>query len=36
VNVNCLDAPPELSVDEFDGRNWEQSKARLDDSKAGS
>ena len=35
VNVNCLDAPPELSVDQFDGRNWEQSKARLDDSKAG-
>ena len=36
VNVNCLDVPPELSVDQFDGRNWEQSKARLDDSKAGS
>ena len=27
--------PPELSVDQFDGRNWEQSKARLDDSKTG-
>ena len=30
VNVNCLDEAPELSVEQFDGRNWEQAKARLD------
>ena len=30
VNVNCLDDAPELSVQQFDGRNWEQAKARLD------
>ena len=30
VNVNCLDDAPELSVEQFDGRNWEQAKARLD------
>jgi len=30
VNVNCLDEAPELSVEPFDGRNWEQAKARLD------
>ena len=30
VNVNCLDDAPELSVEQFDGRNWAQAKARLD------
>ena len=30
VNANCLDAPVELAVEEFDGRNWEQAKAVLD------
>jgi hypothetical protein len=36
VNVNCLDQVPELSVQQFDGRNWEQAKARLDDERPGS
>ena len=36
VNVNCLDEPPELSVEQFDGRNWEQAKARLDGEQAAS
>jgi hypothetical protein len=36
VNVNCLDAAPELSVEQFDGRNWEQAKARLDGERAAS
>ena len=31
VNANCLDEPPELAVEEFDGRNWERAKANLDD-----
>jgi len=30
VNVNCLDQEPELYVEQFDGRNWERAKARLD------
>ena len=30
VNANCLDAPVDLSIERFDGRNWEQAKARLD------
>ncbi len=30
VNAHCLDDPLELSVEPFDGRNWEQAKARLD------
>ena len=36
VNVNCLDEAPELSVEQFDGRNWEQAKARLDGEQAAS
>ena len=36
VNVNCLDDAPELSVQQFDGRNWEQAKARLDGGQAAS
>jgi hypothetical protein len=36
VNVNCLDQVPELSVQQFDGRNWEQAKARLDGERHGS
>jgi hypothetical protein len=36
VNVNCLDEAPELSVEQFDGRNWEQAKARLDGERAAS
>lgn len=34
VNANCLDVPPELAVEPFDGRNWETAKARLDAGKA--
>jgi hypothetical protein len=30
VNANCFDAPVDLSIEQFDGRNWEQAKARLD------
>ena len=30
VNANCLDQAPEVLVEQFDGRNWEQAKARLD------
>ncbi len=29
VNANCLDAPVELAVEQFDGRNWEQAAASL-------
>ena len=36
VNANCLDEAPELSVEQFDGRNWEQAKARLDGEQAAS
>ncbi len=28
VNAHCLDDPPELAVEQFDGRNWDQAKAR--------
>jgi hypothetical protein len=31
VNGRCLDEPVDLAVTRFDGRNWEQAKARLDD-----
>ena len=30
VNPNCFDQPVELAVTRFDGRNWDQAKARLD------
>ena len=30
VNANCLDQPPDLALEQFDGRNWEQARARLD------
>jgi len=30
VNANCLDEPLDLAIEQFDGRNWEQAKARLD------
>ena len=30
VNAYCLDAPVELEIETFDGRNWEQAKANLD------
>jgi hypothetical protein len=30
VNANCLDEPPPLALEEFDGRNWSAAKAKLD------
>ena len=30
VNPNCLDEAVELAVTQFDGRNWDAAKARLD------
>ena len=30
LNANCFDAPVELSVEKFDGRRWDEAKARLD------
>ena len=30
LNAHCLDEPVELSVQRFDGANWEQAKANLD------
>ena len=35
VNAHCLDEPPELAIEAFDGRNWEAAKARLDGEQAG-
>ena len=35
VNANCLDVPPKLDVETFDGRNWSAAKARLDAGEAG-
>ena len=33
VNANCLEKPVDLSIEKFDGRDWESAKAALDDSK---
>lgn len=30
VNGHCLDDPPELTIEGFDGRDWERAKANLD------
>ena len=30
LNANCFDVRVGLSVEEFDGRHWEEAKARLD------
>ena len=30
VNANCLDDPPALQIEAFDGRDWENAKAALD------
>jgi hypothetical protein len=35
VNANCLDQPLELAIERFDGRNWDQAKARLDAESSG-
>ena len=31
INAHCLDTPIDLAIEHFDGRNWEQAKAALDD-----
>lgn len=36
VNAHCLDKPPALAIEQFDGRHWDQAKARLDGDRAGS
>jgi hypothetical protein len=30
LNANCFDEPVALAVEQFDGRHWEEAKARLD------
>ena len=30
VNAYCLDDPPQLTIEPFDGRNWDRAKASLD------
>src|SRR4029453_9425359 len=30
LNANCFDTTVELSVEEFDGRHWDEAKAQLD------
>lgn len=30
VNAHCLDEMPTLTIEAFDGANWEQAKANLD------
>jgi hypothetical protein len=34
VNAKCLDHPVELEIEHFDGRQWENAKARLDGEQA--
>ena len=29
LNANCLDEPPELAVEPFDGANWEAAAGKL-------
>ena len=29
VNANCLDKPVELSIEKFDGRDWEEAAKKL-------
>jgi hypothetical protein len=35
VNANCLDEAVELEIEQFNGRHWENAKARLDGEQAG-
>jgi hypothetical protein len=35
LNARCLDEPVELEIEQFDGREWESAKARLDDEQTG-
>jgi hypothetical protein len=30
INARCLDEPVELTIEPFDGRNWQSAKADLD------
>lgn len=30
LNAHCLDEPPELRIERFDGKNWERARATLD------
>jgi hypothetical protein len=30
LNANCFETPVKLSVEKFDGRHWDDAKARLD------
>ncbi len=30
LNANCLDEPVELAIEAFDGRDWNEARARLD------
>lgn len=30
LNARCFDNPVELAVEQFDGRNWDEAKGRLD------
>jgi hypothetical protein len=30
INANCLDEPVDLTIEQFDGRNWDVAAARLD------
>lgn len=30
INANCLDYLPDLEIKQFDGRDWDRAKARLD------
>ena len=34
VNAHCLDEPVDLAIERFDGRNWDQAKAALDEGEA--
>ena len=36
VNANCLDRPLELEIEQFNGKQWESAKARLDGEQASS
>jgi len=35
VNAHCLEPCPELAIAAFDGRNWDEAKARLDADRTG-
>ena len=35
INANCLDEPVELTVEQFDGRDWPAAKAKLDAEQGG-